>query len=193
WYSKRTIGEQNELRKRLANFKIPKGSNPVEQLQVAEDLGAEMKEAGIPVEDQQIYSTFVSALPFAEYHLEIRELGRETVLQREQIVNLVRPQYELLRRNKKSSSSDYALITGGGRGGGGWRGRGGAKRGGRGGSRGGGHGNRGSSNGGKKPGGSGVAADTKSGAAADTETSSAKVPVCWNCHERGHFQRDCKV
>lgn len=51
---------------------------------------------------QAVYGTFVSALP-SEYDLEIRELNRKQVFDREEILNLVQAQNELLSKKKKNS------------------------------------------------------------------------------------------
>ena len=66
------------LRKKLHNFQIPKGSDPVQKMLEIEDHAEQMRDAGMHVNDQDIYCTYVSALP-SEYDLEIRELGRKQV------------------------------------------------------------------------------------------------------------------
>ena len=118
------------LRKKLHNFQIPKGSDPVQKMLEIEDHAEQMRDAGMHVDDQDVYSTYVSALP-SEYDLEIRELGRKQVFEREEIINLVQAQYELLSK-KKNSPSAHALVSDG-RDEGGGRGRPGGKRGGQGG------------------------------------------------------------
>ena len=47
-----------------------------------------MRDASIQVDVQSIYGIYVAALP-SEYELEIRELNRSQVLDRNEIVNLV--------------------------------------------------------------------------------------------------------
>ena len=74
WYSAQTVGQQVVLRKKLHNFQIPKGSDPVQKMLEIEDHAEQMRDAGMHVDDQDVYSTYVSALP-SEYDLEIRELG----------------------------------------------------------------------------------------------------------------------
>ena len=44
---------------------------------------------------QSVYGIYVAALP-SEYELEIRELNRNQVLDRNEIINLVQAQYDLL-------------------------------------------------------------------------------------------------
>ena len=174
WYGHKTIGEQSLLRSKLNNFKIARGSNPIEALFELEDLREEMLEARMDCDERTTYSVFVSALPQPEFDLEVRELNRKTDFDRDEIMNLVYAQYELLSKKKKQPSA-HALVSDGGRGKGGGRGRGGAKRGGRNG------GGRGSSHTEKKAG----------GEAAENEKQPEEGPVCFNCRGRGHFARDC--
>ena len=47
-----------------------------------------MRDAGIQVDVQSVYGIFVAALP-SEHELEIRELNRNQVLDRNEIINLV--------------------------------------------------------------------------------------------------------
>ena len=67
WYQASTIGQQNKLRKKL-NFQIARGSDPVESVLEIEDIAAELSLSGVAVDQQHIYSLFVSAL-HAEYNL----------------------------------------------------------------------------------------------------------------------------
>ena len=75
----------------MHNFQIPKGSDPVQKMLEIEDHAEQMRDAGIHVDDQDVYSTYVSALP-SEYDLELRELGRKQVFEREEIINLIQAQ-----------------------------------------------------------------------------------------------------
>ena len=93
-----------------------------------------MRDAGIQVDVQSVDGIYVAALP-SEYELEIRELNRNQVLNRNKIINLVQAQYDLLSREKNTSPTAHALVVDG-RGGAGGRGHPGCKRGGRGGGRG---------------------------------------------------------
>ena len=129
-----------------------------------EDLREEMLEAGMDCDERTTYSVFVSALPQPEFDLEVRELNRKADFDRDEVMNLVCAQYELLSKKKKQSSS-HALVSDGGCGKGDGRGRGGAKRGGCNGD------GRGSSHTEKKAG----------GEAAENEKQPEKGPVCFNC------------
>jgi len=86
-----------------------------------EDHAEQMRDAGMHVDDQDVYSTYVSALP-SEYDLEIRELGRKQVFEREEIINLVQtavqkrtrsPETVAMPPRPKSSRprGRYALIA----------------------------------------------------------------------------------
>ena len=110
WYSAQTVGQQVVLRKKLHNFQIPKGSDPVQKMLEIEDHAEQMSDAGMHVDDQDVYSTYVSAIP-SEYDLEIRELSRNHVLDRNEIINLVQSQYDLLAKKKKSSPAAHALLV----------------------------------------------------------------------------------
>ena len=109
-------------------------------------------------------------------------MKRKLVFDREHIIRLVRAAHELLKDNKKKSPSALAFISDG-RNGGGGRGHPGVKRGGRGGGRG-----RSNSGNGKAKSGD----DDGKGAAEDGKKS-AKGPMSYNCHVRGHFAADCKT
>lgn len=54
-----------------------------------------MRNAGMGVDDQAGYGIYVAALP-SDYDLEIRELNRKQVFDREEIINKVMAQFELL-------------------------------------------------------------------------------------------------
>ena len=79
-----------------------------------------VRNAGIQVDVKSVYGIYVAALP-SEYQLEIRELNRNQVLDRNEITNLVQAQYDLLGKKKKSSPAAHALMVDG-RGGAGGRG-----------------------------------------------------------------------
>ena len=61
---------------------------------------------------QSVYGIYVAALP-SEYELEIRELNRNQVLDRNEIINLVQAQYDLLSKKKKSSPAAHTLVVDG--------------------------------------------------------------------------------
>ena len=113
---------------------MPKGSDLAQKVLETEDHSELMRDAGIQVDVQSIYGMYVAALP-SEYELEIRELNRNQVLDRNEIINLVQAQYDLLGKKKKSSPAAHALVVDG-RGGAGGRGHPDGKRRGRGGGRG---------------------------------------------------------
>ena len=123
---------------------------------------------------KQFYSICVAALPSS---MISKSESWKQVFDREDIMNIVQAQFELPR--KKSSSSAHVLVAYGG------RGRAGAKRGGKSGGRGGGRNNNGNRSSSQKGG--------ESGAAAGAEKHPAKGPMCFNCHGRGHYARDCTV
>ena len=58
WYQASTIGQQNKLRKKLNNFQIARGSDPVEALLEIEDIAAELSLSGVAVDQQHVYSVF---------------------------------------------------------------------------------------------------------------------------------------
>ena len=137
-----------------------------------------MLDAGIQVDAQLVCGIYVAALPF-EYDFEIRELNRNQVLDRNEIVNLMQAQYYLLGMKKKSSPAVHALVVDG-RGGAWGRGHPGDKRGGRGGGRG--------HNGNRK-----VKKSSDGNDGAEDDKQPAKGPMWYKCRGRGHFAHDCTV
>ena len=117
--------------RQLYHFKLGTGDKPVETLEEMEDLHVKLNNAGISVYNSTLYPCFVSALPAAEYSLEIRELNLKQVYDRNEIINLVRSKYETLRSSfgkSKGSSKSLTLV---GKGGSGYGGKGGREHGGR--------------------------------------------------------------
>ena len=111
--------------RQLYSFKIKTEDDPVEKLFEMEDLRVKLNNAGISVDSDTLYACFVSALPAAEYSLEIRDLNLKQVYDRKEIINLIRSRYETLRSSfgkSKGSSKSLALV---GKGGGGFGGKGG--------------------------------------------------------------------
>ena len=157
---------------------MPKGSDPMQKFLEIEDHAELMRDAGIQVDVQSVYGIYVAALP-SEYELEIRELNRNQVMDRNEIINLVQAQYDLRGKKKKSSPAAHALVVDG-RGRPGGRGHPGGKRGGRGG--GSGH------NGNRK-----VKKSSDGNDGAEDDKQSATGSMCYNCRGRGHFARDCTV
>ena len=62
------------------------------------------------VESNTLIACFVSALPAAEYSLEIWDLNHKQVYYRKEIVNLVRSKYETLRPSFDASRSSKSLA-----------------------------------------------------------------------------------
>ena len=69
----KTTGAKSDLSRRLISFKIAPGSNPLEEVVRIEDLAAEMRTAGLTLDDYMLYTIFIDALP-AEYEVEARNL-----------------------------------------------------------------------------------------------------------------------
>lgn len=175
WYCPKHAGNQIELRKQFTNFPVPKGVDPIPKLYEIEDLAELMREAGMEVNTQTVLGTFVAALSHECYDLEIRELSRKQVFNREEVIQVIGAQWHLLKRRKKNSPPGHALLIDE-RGAVGGRGHPGGKQGGRGGGR-----------------GSNDRNDKAKRSNDDDEHRSSKGPVCYNCHGRGHFARDCTV
>ena len=71
--------------RQLYSFKIKTEDDPVEKLFEMEDLRVKLNNAGISVDSDTLYACFVSALPAAEYSLEIRDLNLKQVYDRKEI------------------------------------------------------------------------------------------------------------
>ena len=104
-------GHQITSRRQLTNFQVPTGSDPVQKF-LEIDHAELMRDAGIQVDVQSVYGIYVAALP-SEYELEIRELNRNQVMDRNEIINLVQAQYDLRGKKKKSSPAAHALVVDG--------------------------------------------------------------------------------
>ena len=100
--------------RQLYNFKIGAEDDPVgKKLFEMEDLHVKLNNAGMSVDSNTLYACFVSALPAAEYSLEIRDLNLKQVYDRKEIINPVRNRYETLRSyfgKSKGSSKSLALV-----------------------------------------------------------------------------------
>ena len=154
-------------------FKIGAEDDPVEELFEMEDLHVKLNNAGMSVDSNTLYACFVSALPAAEYSLEIRDLNLKQIYDRKEIINLVRSKYETLLPSfgkSKGSSKSHALV---GKGGGGFGGKGGKTHGGR-------------ERSGKGKEGDGTAS-SKGGA------GNARIPKgrCFRCKAAGHYSDNC--
>ena len=107
-----TTGNKIQLRKYFNNFHVQKGRNPIPALFGLEDHVELMRDAaGTIVDSQSVYGTFVAGLPPCEYEFEIRELSRKQVFDREEIINVIQAQYDLLNRRKKSPPAAHALVA----------------------------------------------------------------------------------
>ena len=99
--------------RQLHNFKIGTGNDPVEKLAKMEDLHVKLNNGGNSADSNTLYARFISALPAAEYSLEIRDLDLWQVYDGKEIINLVRSKYETLRPSfgkSKGSSKSLALV-----------------------------------------------------------------------------------
>ena len=67
----------------------------MQKLLEIEDHAELMRDACMQVDVQSVYGIYIGALA-SEYKLEIRELNRNQVLDRNKIINLVQAQYDLL-------------------------------------------------------------------------------------------------
>ena len=85
WYGPQTTGAKSDLSRRLNSFKIAPGSNPLEEMGRIEDLAAEMRTAGLTLDDHMLYTIFIDALP-AEYEVEARNLASRDSIGRDDII-----------------------------------------------------------------------------------------------------------
>ena len=173
WYDTKTNAQKGLCMRQLYNFKIGAEDDPVEKLFEMEDLHVKLNNAGMSVDSNTLYACFVSALPAAEYSLEIRDLNLKQIYDRKEIINLVRSKYETLLPSfgeLKGSSKSHALV---GKGGGGFGGKGGKTHGGR-------------ERSGKGKEGDGTAS-SKGGA------GNARIPKgrCFRCKAAGHYSDNC--
>ena len=169
----------------LYNYKIGMESDPAEKLFEMEDLHVKLNNAGMSVDSDTLYACFVSALPAAEYSLEIRNLNLKQVYDRTKIINLVRSRYETLRSSfgkSKGSLKPLALV---GKGGSGYGGKGGKAHGkGKGG-----NGNASSNGGAGKAKGPMKRCFRCKGAGHYSDSYTAKL--CERCGGRGHVSSTC--
>ncbi|CAN0539687.1 unnamed protein product, partial [Laminaria digitata] len=70
WYDPQPTGSKSDLSRRLNSFKIATGSNPHAEIGRIEDLAAEMRSAGMILDDNMLYTIFLDALP-SEYDIEV--------------------------------------------------------------------------------------------------------------------------
>ena len=79
---------KSDLSRRLQFFKIATGSNPQAEMGRIEDLAAEMRTAGMILDDNMLYTIFLDALP-SEYDIEVRNLASRDSVSREEIIKAV--------------------------------------------------------------------------------------------------------
>ncbi|CAN0513933.1 unnamed protein product, partial [Laminaria digitata] len=89
WYGPQITGAKSDLSRRLISFKIATGSNPQAEMGRIEDLAAEMRTAGMILDDNMLYTLSLDALP-SEYDIEVRNLASRDSVSREDIIKLVR-------------------------------------------------------------------------------------------------------
>ena len=120
WYGPQTTGAKSDLSRRHDSFEIASGSNPLEKMGRVEDLPAEMRSAGMTLDDHMLYTIFIDALP-AEYEVEARNLSSRDSIGRNDIIKAVREQHHRLSENRKKVSNaghaSHAMFADGGGGG----------------------------------------------------------------------------
>ncbi|CAN0535643.1 unnamed protein product, partial [Laminaria digitata] len=73
WYGPQTTGAKSDLSRRLNSFRTATGSKPQAEMGRIEDFAAEMRTAGMILDDNMLYTIFLDALP-SEYDIEVRNL-----------------------------------------------------------------------------------------------------------------------
>ncbi|MUG03827.1 hypothetical protein ECC01_23030 [Bacillus tequilensis] len=71
------------------------GSTPLEAIDRIEDLAAEMRTAGMSLDDHMLYTIFIDAPP-AEYEVEARNLASRDSIGRDDIIKAVRERHHRL-------------------------------------------------------------------------------------------------
>ena len=69
YYSAKTAGQQNVLRSKLSNFKIPRGANPLESLVAIEALAADLMVCDVGIDEKHAYNT---SMPFPSLSTKLR-------------------------------------------------------------------------------------------------------------------------
>ena len=196
-YGPQTTGAKSDLSRRLNGFKIAAGSNPLQEMGRIKDLAAEIRTAGMTLDDHMLYTIGINALP-AEYEVEARNLASRDSIGRDDIIKAVRERHHRLSGSRKKGSNaghtGHAMFAGGGDGGhkkgagGGTHGKGGGRGKGKGGRRG--RQGRGGKGTNEDGGGSAAAAggDGTNAKAADGGTSKVR---CRRCGKKGHWRIHC--
>ena len=84
WYGHQATGAKSDLSRRLNSFIIAPASNPLEEMGRIEDLAAEMRAAGMSVDDHMLNTIFIDALP-TEYEVEARNLASRDSIGRDAV------------------------------------------------------------------------------------------------------------
>ena len=117
WYGPQTTGAKSDLSRRLNSFNIAPRSSPLEEMGRIEDLAAEMRTAGMTLDDHMMYTIFIDALP-AEYEVEARNLASRDSIGREDTIKVVRERHHRLSGSRKKGSNaghaGHAMFAGGG-------------------------------------------------------------------------------
>ena len=62
WYGPQTTGAKHDLSRRLNSFKTAIGSNPFKEMGRIECLAAEMRTAGLSLDDHMLYTIFIDTV-----------------------------------------------------------------------------------------------------------------------------------
>lgn len=168
WYGLETNEEKRLCSLEITTFKVDRNKSVVEELFRIEELHAKLTSSNVAMDSDTVYSSFVAGLPLPEYELEVRDIDKMHGYDRKEILRLISSRYERLKKSK-GKPGPHALACEGVSGRRGGRGRGGKGRGGK-----------------RTGGGKGKDGDSGTGKGLESVT-------CFNCHEKGHYQYDCKV
>ena len=92
WYGPRTAGAKSDLSRRLNIFRIDQRSNPIQETSRIEGVAADMRSAGMTLEDHTLRIIFIGALP-PEYEVDARNLAARDVIGRDDIIKAVRERH----------------------------------------------------------------------------------------------------
>ena len=85
----------SDFSRRLNSFKIAPASNPLEEMGRIDGLAAEMRTAGLTLDDHMLHTIFLDALP-AEYDVEARNLASRDSIGRDDIIKAARERHHRL-------------------------------------------------------------------------------------------------